>query len=136
MHYFVWFVLLLLTSGLVSCGAISSGDSSGQKDPDTNPQKPVDPQELHYPNVDAEVFSVSCYRCHSHLFGVTRGGVALDSYAEASFNAARIYQAAIVEKRMPLGGMLTVRQYELLKAWLESGAPALELEVAPVTLQE
>ncbi|WP_041577892.1 hypothetical protein [Bdellovibrio bacteriovorus] len=135
MHHLVRYVLLLLTLGLVACGAISSGGDSS-KDPDTNPQKPVDPQELHYPNVDAEVFSVSCYRCHSHLFGVTRGGVALDSYAEASFNAARIYQAAIVEKRMPLGGMLTVRQYELLKAWLEAGAPAFEARVAPDALAD
>lgn len=133
MRHLFRFGLLLLTSGLVACGAISSGDSSGQKDPDTNPQKPVDPQELHYPNVDAEVFSISCYRCHSHLFGVTRGGVALDSYAEASFNAARIYQAAIIEKRMPLGGMLNARQFELLKAWLEAGAPAFETGVAPMT---
>lgn len=136
MHYLFRFGLLLLTSGLIACGAISSGDSSRPKNPDTNPQKPVDPQELHYPNVDAEVFSVSCYRCHSHLFGVTRGGVALDSYAEASFNAARIYQAAIIEKRMPLGGMLNARQFELLKAWLEAGVPAFETGVAPLTLPD
>lgn len=107
---------------VVACGATGSSYSSGDGNGDG--AKPTPDPDLHFANVTTEVFSVRCYQCHHRGEGRVNGDLGVDTYDEVKNNANRIYQAAIVQKRMPLGGPpLTERQYNLLKAWLEAGTP-------------
>ncbi|UOF01302.1 hypothetical protein [Bdellovibrio reynosensis] len=118
-------VVMVFLALLNGCG--DSGGSSNPNNPPVNlPSKPVGPEDLHFTTVTNEVFTPKCYKCHNRANGVTNGGIGLDTLIEVRANSAKIYQAAILEKRMPKNDTLTTRQYNLLKAWLEAGSPEWE----------
>ncbi|KHD87627.1 MAG: hypothetical protein OM95_13665 [Bdellovibrio sp. ArHS] len=124
MRFLSFIVVLLLFICLGACSA-----SKDDKIPEPTPvepvvdTKPVAAEDLQFFIVSREVFAASCYECHNRAQGMIRGGIGTDIYEEVLENAQRIYQKTVIERTMPMNASLTPRQYSLLKAWLEAGAP-------------
>lgn len=76
--------------------------------------------ELSFGSVYSRVFRPNCISCHGNS-----GDVNLESYASAKSALAKIYQSAIVERKMPKapGARLSSGQLGLLNAWIKAGAP-------------
>lgn len=76
---------------------------------------------VSYAQVSAQVFSVSCKRCH--MQGAARGNIALDTYAEVIQNLGAIKSTVFDGKpvRMPRNGLPEDQKF-LLKTWIDLGA--------------
>lgn len=79
-----------------------------------------------YVEIRNQVLAPFCYRCHSAAAG-NRAGVNLESYATVRKNITKIYSAAVVQKTMPPRRPLPQSGYELLRVWIEGGAPQNEV---------
>lgn len=75
-----------------------------------------------YADVRDMVFAPYCYRCHSAARG-NRAGINLETYANVRLNLSKVYSAAIVRRIMPPRKPLPQSPYNLLKMWIEAGAP-------------
>jgi uncharacterized membrane protein len=58
--------------------------------------------------------------CHD---ATAQGGRVFQNYAQISDAKDRINVRAVVEKTMPQGGSLSAAEINILKCWIESGAP-------------
>ncbi|MGE3757294.1 MAG: hypothetical protein AB7H97_06035, partial [Pseudobdellovibrionaceae bacterium] len=76
---------------------------------------------MDYASIHFAVIGPSCLNCHSNATG-NQGGVNFETYAQVRANLNRIYFRSIQKKDMPPAG-LDFQQQELLKAWIEAGAP-------------
>lgn len=76
---------------------------------------------LDYISVQANVIGPQCLRCHSTAGG-NQGGLTIETYAQVRANLNKIYFRAVEKKDMPANS-LPAPQLELLKAWIDSGAP-------------
>ncbi|KYG61883.1 hypothetical protein AZI85_06630 [Bdellovibrio bacteriovorus] len=132
-----FFAVLLLSVCFSACsGSKDEKEKDGALAP-VGDSKPVAAEDLQFFIVSREVFAASCYECHNRAQGMIRGGIGTDVYEEVLENAQRIYQKAIVERTMPMNSSLTPRQYSLLKAWLEAGAPMkTELDYSNYDVEE
>jgi uncharacterized membrane protein len=112
------FLILLAALTLVAC---NSYKSKLQPQKDGN----VIPASIDYAFVNAKVFQPYCIRCHS-LAGGNKGDVNLETYENIIANLADIENEALVEKSMPparAGGPLGAYEQNVLKLWIDSGAP-------------
>lgn len=80
---------------------------------------------LDFPSVQMSVLGPQCLSCHSNAGG-NKGGLSLETYQQARSSMSRIYYRSIEKKDMPPNPM-TAEQYELLKSWIEAGAPEKNL---------
>lgn len=131
------FALFVSLNLVIGCGKGTSDDPAptpnntepnGPNPNNPKPQKPDNPLELSFENISKRVFAVSCNQCHHRANNTMKGELGLDTYAEVKDNAASIYIETIIARRMPLESLLTKEQFDLLKQWLEVGAPELPLE--------
>lgn len=76
---------------------------------------------LDYQSLQIEVLGPQCLRCHSSAGG-SKGGLNLEVYEQVRSNMNKIYFRSIEKKDMPPDPMAGA-QVELLKNWLEAGAP-------------
>lgn len=76
---------------------------------------------LNYRTMQAAVLGPQCLRCHSAAGG-NQGGLSLETYQQVRASLNRIYYRSIEKKDMPSGG-LGAAQYDMLKSWIEAGAP-------------
>ncbi len=76
---------------------------------------------LDYPSLQMNVLGPQCLRCHSSAGG-NQGGLSLESYQQVRSNMNRIYYRSIEKRDMPPNS-LSNAQFDLLKGWLEAGAP-------------
>jgi uncharacterized membrane protein len=76
---------------------------------------------LDYASVQATVLGPQCLRCHSSAGG-SKGGLSLESYQQVRASMNAIYYRAVEKRDMPESG-LPQAQLDLLKAWIEAGAP-------------
>jgi uncharacterized membrane protein len=76
---------------------------------------------LDYPSVQMAVIAPQCLRCHSGAGGA-KGGLSLETYQQVRANMNKIYFRSIEKRDMPADGMPQA-QMDLLKAWIEAGAP-------------
>jgi uncharacterized membrane protein len=74
-----------------------------------------------YASVQFAVISPKCLNCHS-ASGGNKGGLNLETYPQVRANMNRIYFRAIEKRDMPAEG-LPQASFDLLKSWLEAGAP-------------
>ena len=76
--------------------------------------------ELTFNSIYSRVLRTNCVSCHGNSGSVNR-----ESYAAVKANLSKVYQAAIVERKMPKPptSPLTADQLGLLNAWIKSGAP-------------
>jgi mono/diheme cytochrome c family protein len=68
--------------------------------------------------VSAQFFTPNCVRCHG-----AAGGVNLQTYESAKNFLTQIRQVALIDKTMPPRKILPTETTDVLKAWLDAGAP-------------
>ncbi|MBS1972278.1 MAG: hypothetical protein JSU04_18375 [Bdellovibrionales bacterium] len=76
---------------------------------------------LDYASVQVSILGPQCLRCHSSAGG-SKGGLNLETYQQVRASMNAIYYRAVEKRDMPEAG-LPQSQLELLKAWIEAGAP-------------
>lgn len=81
----------------------------------------VDKSQLSYALVNDRVLATRCVTCHQS--GNARGRTNLETYELVLAKLERVRIRAIVEKTMPDDRPLTFEEEELLRAWIEAGAP-------------
>lgn len=72
-----------------------------------------------------EIFTARCVMCHSN-----KQKLDLTDYTAVKTNLAKLERVIVTTKRMPLGAPLTDAQFDLVKTWIQAGAP--ETATAPV----
>ena len=80
--------------------------------------------DLHYAVVNERVIAPYCLGCHSAAGG-NLGSVNLETYAALSSEIASVKSEAIEARSMPPSNAtsLPANGYNLLKAWIDAGAP-------------
>lgn len=81
---------------------------------------------LDYATVLKRVIGPQCLNCHSNVGG-NKGGLNIESYESIKTNLNQIYYRSIEVADMPEGG-LDPQSKELLKVWIENGAPVQATE--------
>ncbi|MGQ1785290.1 MULTISPECIES: c-type cytochrome [unclassified Saccharicrinis] len=84
--------------------------------------KIVEPTEVSYSTDISPIIQMSCISCH------TQGGFAngfFDDYdgVKTKVDNGSFRQRVLVQKDMPPEGSLSDKELELIKAWLDDGAP-------------
>jgi mono/diheme cytochrome c family protein len=88
---------------------------------------PIDAASIDYAFVNTKVFEPYCVRCHSDAGG-NKGDVNLETYESVVSALTEIENVVFVERKMPpkrAGGPLSGYPLEVLKAWIEAGAPVV-----------
>lgn len=96
----------------------------------------VMPASIDFNFVQARVFEPYCLKCHS-VAGGNDGDVNLESYNNVLLNLEAIRQTTLIELSMPpkkAGGPLPEFPREVLRLWLEAGAPNRQEEAEKPTL--
>ncbi|MGZ3769799.1 MAG: hypothetical protein ACXVCP_08965 [Bdellovibrio sp.] len=83
---------------------------------------------LDFISVQMSVIGPQCMSCHS-IAGGNKGGLTLETYDQVRSNMNRIYYRSIEKKDMP-PNPLTADQFDLLKNWIEAGAPEKSIRTA------
>lgn len=88
-----------------------------------NTQQDINVLELsnNYESVRQLVIQNQCLTCHSEAGG-NKGKLNLESYTAVKQNLNQIMYRVLEKRDMPEGG-LPEAEYELIKLWIESGAP-------------
>ncbi len=119
-------VIFLFTLAACSQGPVglrlgyddSTGESKNSK---------VQGRAISFAEVNEKVFKVSCQSCHS-----SDASPHLSSYEEYKANIAKVRHQVIEVQTMPKRAPLAQADQDLLKAWIDQGAP-LQGEAPPVT---
>ncbi len=113
------FVAVLAFSG---CG---KGDDDPEPDPGGNGGgggDNVTVDNVTYTNFVGGLLQSNCSSCHTGN-GEGTSHWTFAGYNSVASNLDRINDVVIVRRIMPQGGSLSARQLELLKAWIDKGAP-------------
>jgi mono/diheme cytochrome c family protein len=82
-------------------------------------------KEYSYAMVKQNVFTMNCVGCHG-----SSGGVNLESYAAIKAALPRIENAVFVNHSMPKNGSLDENSLQILRNWIDLGAPEGPVTVA------
>jgi mono/diheme cytochrome c family protein len=74
-----------------------------------------------YNTLNQLIFTPRCAECHMN--GQSKGDMSLGSYASAKSSMKQIYQAASVDRSMPVGGTLSAVEQSFVTAWYDAGGP-------------
>lgn len=114
-------LILILFAALTMAGC----NSYKSKLQPTENDSTVIPAAIDYAFVNAKVFQPKCVRCHSSAGG-NKGDVNLETYENVIAHLADIENDVLVEKSMPprrAGGPLGAFEQNVLKLWIDAGAP-------------
>ncbi len=109
---------------LVAVGFLNGCNYSIQKNPagisDIPPSSNYLKTELTYNSVYSRVFRKNCVSCHG-----AGSKLNLEDYGQINGNLSKIFQATIIERKMPKSPMLPLNKVQLglLSAWISVGAP-------------
>lgn len=118
----IWRVALLgLMYGFIACGK-GEGPTPDPDPPGNGGGDDVTADNVTYTNFVGALLQSKCSSCH------TGSGEGTPHWTFSSFNSVkdnidRINDAVIVRRVMPKNGSLSTRERELLKAWIDKGAP-------------
>ncbi|MGV3762479.1 hypothetical protein [Parapedobacter sp.] len=112
--------MLVLMLGFMACG--KDGAPMPDPDPPGNGGDDVTAANVTYTNFVGSLLQSKCSSCH------TGAGEGTPYWVFSGFNSVkenidRINDAVIVRRVMPKNGSLSTRERELLKAWIDKGAP-------------
>lgn len=114
-------VLGALMALMASCNYNHMKKESGSAPAGMEKIKAQPMTSLDFQSVRAAVLTPSCLQCHSSAGG-NKGGLSLETYQQVRAQLNRIYYRSVEKKDMPAEGLPSF-QLELLKNWIESGAP-------------
>lgn len=113
--------MLALVLGFMACG------KDGAPTPDPDPPgngggDDVTAENVTYTNFVGVLLQSKCSMCHAGS-GEGTPYWTFSGYNSVKDNIDRINDAVIVRRIMPKTGSLSTRERELLKAWIDKGAP-------------
>ncbi|MEC3880540.1 hypothetical protein [Parapedobacter sp. 10938] len=112
---------LLLTLGFIACGK-GDGPTPDPDPPGNGGGDEVTTENVTYTNFAGSLLQTKCSGCHAGSGEGTSQWV-LSGFNSVKDNIERINDAVIVRRVMPKNGSLSTRERELLKAWIDKGAP-------------
>ncbi|MGE8427117.1 MAG: c-type cytochrome [Sphingobacterium sp.] len=77
---------------------------------------------VSYTNFSKALFETKCSSCHATGRSASARWT-FSGYTSVKDNIAKINNAVLVAKSMPLGGSLTAKEIELLDAWIKRNSP-------------
>lgn len=119
---FTVFTFLVLAA-LLGC---SGGGDMAFEDNGKPPLSPSEKASIAWATVQAEVIGPRCIRCHD-----SSDRLPLNTYPLVLSKIDEIKRAVLIERTMPKNGALSSREFAILEAWIEAGAP--EQRVPPST---
>jgi uncharacterized membrane protein len=119
MRKILFFISLI--SFLMGCNFNHIKNEGSQAAAGSDPRVGVSALSLDYASLQAAVFTPNCLQCHSAAGG-NQGGLSLESYPQVRANLNKIYYRSVEIRDMPPSA-LPSGQLELLKTWIEAGAP-------------
>jgi len=90
-------------------------------DPDGG-DEPVTVTNVSYNNFAKALLEAKCSSCHAPGRGASAKWT-FSGYSSVKDNSAKINNAVLVTKSMPIGGSLTAKEIELLDAWIKRNTP-------------
>lgn len=123
------FACFLLSNALVTACNFkeekTSGDDTEDPAPDTDGDTDTDSdsKKISFAEIQTQILKPSCIGCHSAA--APSGGVSLDTYAKVKAEIAAINKTTVLRQDpvMPQNGSLSASKIQLLKSWIEQGAP-------------
>jgi mono/diheme cytochrome c family protein len=76
-----------------------------------------------YANVQSQIFTPQCIRCHNSGLAKPSGKVTLDSYNAVISFLSKIENELLVDQSMPPSGPLSTGDQALFQAWVNAGTP-------------
>lgn len=83
-----------------------------------------------YQDVKDQVFTASCTRCHSG--SRPSAGIGLDTYVKVKAHLGQVQSTVLERKSMPPARPIPTPQQQLLKQWIDQGAPETSLDPKPL----
>jgi len=111
--------MILVTASLVfaACGKDDDGPT-----PEPPGGDDVTTENVTYANFIGGLFQTRCSSCHTGS-GPGTGQWVFSGYSSVSSNLERINDVVVVRRVMPQNGSLSARELQLVKAWVDKGAP-------------
>ncbi|WP_333626730.1 hypothetical protein [Sphingobacterium siyangense] len=116
------FVISLLTLTVLSFSACTKKQAQELTTNPDNGTETVTVQNVSYTNFSKALFETKCSSCHAAGRSAS-GRWTFSGYTSVKDNIAKINNAVLVTKSMPLGGSLTAKEIELLDAWIKRNSP-------------
>ena len=116
------YTALLCAFALTIVGCGKDSDSPSPEPPENGGGENVTVDNVTYANFAGTLFQSNCSSCHTGSGEGTPHWV-FSGYSSVSNNLDRINDVVVVRRIMPQGGSLSANQLELLKAWIDKGAP-------------
>lgn len=115
-------IVLILFMTLSSCNYSRTSGGTPSTDPQgglSDPNRPGEELAVRFADVKANVLDKSCAGCHQAI-GLD---LSFADYTNTKSFAAQILNRVFVVRDMPRGNKLTVLQEQVLRTWLDAGAP-------------
>lgn len=113
--------VLVLMLGFIACGK-DDGPTPDPDPPGNGGGDDVTAGNVTYANFVGGLLQTKCGSCHAGSGEGTPHWV-FSGFSSVKDNIDRINDAVIVRRVMPKNGSLSTRERELLKAWIDKGAP-------------
>lgn len=110
---------LVLMLGFIACG---KGDEPTPDPPGNGGGDDVTAENVTYANFVGSLLQSKCSSCHAGSGEGTPHWV-FSGFNSVKDNLGRINDVVVVRRTMPKNGSLSTRERELLKAWIDKGAP-------------
>ncbi len=115
-------VISLFTLTVLSFSACTKKQAQELTTIPDNGTETVTTQNVSYTNFSKALFETKCSSCHATGRSAS-GRWEFSGYTSVKDNIAKINNAVLVTKSMPLGGSLTSKEIELLDAWIKKNSP-------------
>lgn len=112
---------MLVMLSLMGCGK-DSGPTPDPDPPGNGSGDEVTAENVTYANFVGNLLQSKCSSCHAGSGEGTAYWI-FSGYNSVKENIDRINDAVIVRRIMPKTGSISTRERELLKAWIDKGAP-------------
>lgn len=115
------FILLSIVC-LFSCNYNRTKAASEQSARELTAEQLDFASQVNYKSVNAQIIAPQCLNCHSNATG-NKGGLNLETLDAIKAKMNQVYYRTIETKDMPPERPLSEGALELLKSWIEAGAP-------------
>ncbi len=118
-RYLVIFFFTLTVLSFSACTKKQAQELTNNPD---NGTETVTVLNVSYTNFSKALFETKCSSCHATGRSAS-GRWTFSGYISVKDNIAKINNAVLVTKSMPLGSSLSAKEIELLDAWIKRNSP-------------
>ncbi|WP_286862345.1 MULTISPECIES: c-type cytochrome [Sphingobacterium] len=114
--------IVVLSMTVVAIALTACTKKQAQELSPDDEEETVTAANVSYINFAKALFETKCSSCHAPGRGASAKWT-FSGYSSVKDNSTRINNAVLVTKSMPIGGSLTVKEIELLDAWIKRNTP-------------